>query len=95
MSWLAGIAMILGTGFFVLGTIGLLRLPDGVSRLHALTKADTLGLGFIALGVALGAGDLMLGAKAILAWLLILAGSAVASALLGAMLDTAAGGADD
>jgi len=42
----------LGLVFFVAGTVGLLRFPDTFRRLHALTKADNLGLGFIALGVA-------------------------------------------
>jgi multicomponent Na+:H+ antiporter subunit G len=42
----------LGLMFFMAGTIGLIRFPDTFSRLHALTKADNLGLGFIALGVA-------------------------------------------
>lgn len=42
----------LGLGFFAVGTLGLLRLPDSFSRLHALTKADNLGLGFLALGLA-------------------------------------------
>ncbi|MBR3369506.1 MAG: monovalent cation/H(+) antiporter subunit G [Rhodobacteraceae bacterium] len=42
----------LGLVFFVAGTVGLLRFPDTFSRLHALTKADNLGLGFIALGIA-------------------------------------------
>lgn len=42
----------LGLVFFVAGTVGLLRFPDTFSRLHALTKADNLGLGFIALGLA-------------------------------------------
>ncbi len=32
--------------FFTAGTIGLVRLPDLHSRLHALTKADNVGLGF-------------------------------------------------
>jgi multicomponent Na+:H+ antiporter subunit G len=42
----------LGLMFFMAGTIGLIRFPDTFSRLHALTKADNLGLGFIAIGVA-------------------------------------------
>jgi multicomponent Na+:H+ antiporter subunit G len=46
-----------GLLFFVAGTVGLLRFPDTFSRLHALTKADNLGLGLIALGVALQAGS--------------------------------------
>lgn len=42
-----------GTLFFIAGTVGLLRFPDIFCRLHALTKADGLGLALIALGVAL------------------------------------------
>lgn len=42
----------LGLAFFCVGTLGLLRFPDSFSRLHALTKADNLGLGFLALGLA-------------------------------------------
>ena len=34
-----------GVFFFLAGTVGLLRFPDALSRLHALTKADNLGLG--------------------------------------------------
>lgn len=40
-----------GLVFFIAGTVGLIRFPDVFSRLHALTKADNLGLGFIALGL--------------------------------------------
>lgn len=42
----------LGLVFFIAGTIGLIRFPDRFCRLHALTKGDNLGLGFIALGIA-------------------------------------------
>ena len=34
-----------GVFFFLAGTVGLLRFPDSLTRLHALTKADNLGLG--------------------------------------------------
>lgn len=51
---IAGVAlMALGVLFFAAGTVGLLRFPDVYSRLHALTKADGLGLALIALGAAL------------------------------------------
>lgn len=42
-----------GCFFFLAGTVGLLRFPDTLSRLHALTKADNLGLGLICLGLAI------------------------------------------
>lgn len=41
-----------GLVFFAAGTLGLLRFPDLFCRLHALTKADNLGLALVALGAA-------------------------------------------
>ena len=43
--------MTLGVLFFLAGTVGLLRFPDTLTRLHALTKADNLGLGLVVLGL--------------------------------------------
>jgi multicomponent K+:H+ antiporter subunit G len=45
MEWIVSAALLFG-GFFVLvGSLGLLRFPDFFSRLHAPTKATTLGIG--------------------------------------------------
>ncbi len=40
-----------GAFFFLAGTVGLLRFPDSLTRLHALTKVDNLGLGLVVLGL--------------------------------------------
>lgn len=49
---LIGLALVaLGTCFFWAGAIGLLRFPDAFTRLHAITKADNLGLALVTLGV--------------------------------------------
>jgi multicomponent Na+:H+ antiporter subunit G len=61
-----------GLVFFVAGTVGLIRFPDTHSRLHALTKADNLGLGFIVLGLAFQADSWMTIGKLGLVWLLAL-----------------------
>jgi multicomponent Na+:H+ antiporter subunit G len=45
------LAISAGAFFFLAGTVGLLRFPDTLTRLHALTKADNLGLGLIVLGL--------------------------------------------
>jgi len=76
--------VLIGTGllFFAAGSIGLLRLPDLYSRLHALTKADNLGLGLLAAGVALLAGDPLIAVKLLLLWLLVLAASAASAHLI-------------
>jgi multicomponent Na+:H+ antiporter subunit G len=76
------IAILAGLLFFLAGTVGLLRLPDTLSRLHALTKADNLGLGLIVLGLLLQAPGLLGGIKLILVWLLVLFGSAATSQLI-------------
>lgn len=65
--------------FFLAGTVGLLRFPDVYTRLHALTKADNVGLGLIVAGLVLQADSLAAAGKLILIWLLVLlAGSSVA-----------------
>jgi len=66
------LAVLAGLFFLVAGTLGLLRFPDPLSRLHALTKADGLGLGLIVLGL-LPQTDGVLGAlKLLLVWALAL-----------------------
>jgi multicomponent Na+:H+ antiporter subunit G len=56
--------------------VGLLRFPDVYSRLHALAKADNLGLGCVLLGLALQADNLAAALKLLLIWPLVLAASA-------------------
>jgi len=68
-----------GAFFFLAGTVGLLRFPDTLTRLHALTKADNLGLGLVVVGL-LPWTDGPLGAlKLVCMWLLVqFAGATVA-----------------
>ena len=68
--------------FFSAGTIGLLRLPDTLCRIHALTKADNLGLGFAAAAMALQAESWAAVAQIALIWLLALAASATSGYLI-------------
>ncbi len=74
---------LLGAFFFLAGTVGLLRFPDTFSRLHALTKADNLGLGLIALGLALQAGSLAVAVKLFTIWLLAMLAGTTNCYLLG------------
>jgi multicomponent Na+:H+ antiporter subunit G len=72
-------AVVAGAFFFMAGTVGLLRFPDPLTRLHALTKADSLGLGLIVLGLLPRATGPVGALKLILVWLLVqLAGATVA-----------------
>ena len=83
MTELIAIALIsVGLMFFIAGSIGLLRLPDLYSRLHALTKADNVGLGMMILGIIIISGDLLTSLKLILVWVLVLASSAASAHLI-------------
>ena len=67
-----------GTLFFLAGTVGLLRFPDSMTRLHALTKADNLGLGLIVLGLLPQTTSVAAALKLVAVWLLTqLAGATV------------------
>jgi multicomponent Na+:H+ antiporter subunit G len=74
--------LLAGGGFFFAGTVGLVRFPDVYTRLHALTKADNLGLGLIVLGLMLRAGSQVVAGKLLLIWLLVLTASGAASQLV-------------
>ncbi len=72
--------LLCGGLFFLAGTLGLLRFPDVYTRLHALTKADNVGLGLVVIGLALQAGSWTTAGKLLLIWLLVmLAGASVAN----------------
>jgi multicomponent Na+:H+ antiporter subunit G len=43
--------LLVGCAFYLAGTVGLLRFPDVHSRLHALTKADNVGLLLVCSGL--------------------------------------------
>ena len=73
----------LGALFFLAGTLGLLRFPDTLTRLHALTKADNLGLGLVVLGL-LPQVPAPMGLKLIAVWLLALLAGATVGQLLAA-----------
>ncbi len=72
----------LGAFFYLAGTVGLLRFPDTHSRLHALTKADNLGLGFILIAAGLHWGDIWITGKLFLIWLLALFAAGMAAQLV-------------
>lgn len=48
---IASIFLISGAFFFLVGVLGLIRMPDVFSRIHTTTKGDTLGVGLIILGL--------------------------------------------
>ena len=76
------LAVSAGAFFFLAGTVGLLRFPDALSRLHALTKADNLGLGLVVLGLLFQVEGLFAALKLVSVWLLTLLAGATVTPLI-------------
>ena len=56
LNMLSGMLLFLGALFILVGSIGLLRMPDVFTRMHAAGITDTIGAAAIILGLALVAG---------------------------------------
>ncbi len=78
----AAACVLAGVFFFIAGTLGLLRFGDTLSRVHALTKADNLGLGLIVLGLLPLADSITDALKLVVIWALVLLGGTTAAQLV-------------
>lgn len=78
----AWILMITGALFFVSAAVGIVRFPDIFCRLHAVAKADTVGMGLLCAGLALKSGSLLTAALLLVIWLVVMASAAVNCQLL-------------
>ena len=76
------VAVSAGVLFFLAGVVGLLRFPDAITRLHALTKADNVGLGLVVLGLLPQAGGPLEALKLLLVWLTVLLAGATVGQLI-------------
>jgi multicomponent Na+:H+ antiporter subunit G len=76
------VAITAGGFFYLAGSVGLLRLPDAYARLHALTKADNLGLALLVAGLLPRIDGVAAGLKMVVIWLLVLLSSAAVSQLI-------------
>lgn len=79
---LAAVLLVAGCGFFFAGTVGVLRFPDTLSRLHAVTKADNLGLLLICAAMALHGASLRVLFLLAVIWLLGLLAASISAHLL-------------
>jgi len=87
INYISSLLLIIGGFFFLAGTLGLVRFPDVYTRLHALTKADNVGLGLIVMGLAIQAESWFVVGKLLLIWLLVmLTGACVAHLVAGGAL---------
>lgn len=63
LPYLSGFSLAIGTLALVVGTLGLIRLPDVFSRIHAVGMMDTAGVGFIVLGMMIHEGFSLISVK--------------------------------
>lgn len=91
---IAAALLLAGCGFYLAGTVGLLRLPDSYSRLHALTKADNVGLMLVCAGLAVRAASPRVALLLGVVWLLALVASTLSAHLLARRTGRREGAAD-
>ncbi len=76
--------LVVSGGFFAFAAaLGVLRLPDIFIRMHASTKAGTLGCGLILLAAATHFGETAIVARALAAILFIMLTAPVAAHMIG------------
>ncbi|MEX0345069.1 MAG: monovalent cation/H(+) antiporter subunit G [Rhizobiaceae bacterium] len=81
-NYIAGLLMIVGAAFALVASVGLLRLPDVYSRMHAASKAGTLGSGVMLLALAVVADDIAIITRALAGILFFLLTAPIAAHLL-------------
>ena len=81
--YIGAVFLISGSFFCSVAALGVLRMPDVYIRLHASTKAGTLGLGMIMIGVAFAFNELTVTSRVIAIILFVLITAPVASHMLG------------
>lgn len=81
--WIAAILFVSGGFFCMIAGIGVIRMRDVFSRMHAATKAGTLGLALICVGVMLTADSWLNVAEAFFVFLFMIASNPVGAHLIG------------
>lgn len=69
--------------FFLASAIGMIRLPDFYSRLHASGNSETLGLMLSCLGLVIYEGPTLLSVKIVIVFLLVFLANPIGTHILG------------
>lgn len=80
--WINAFCMLIGSLFILIAAIGILRMPDMLMRMHAATKAGTLGAGLILIGVMFHFQKWTVSIEAVLTIIFIFITAPIASHLL-------------
>ncbi|MEM1064030.1 MAG: monovalent cation/H(+) antiporter subunit G [Pseudomonadota bacterium] len=79
----AGMLVLVGGAFAIIASLGVIRLPDVLTRMHASTKAGTLASSLILVAVALHFEELSVVAKCVAAVLFLLLTAPLAAHMIG------------
>lgn len=79
---ISSVFIFIGVMFIVISGLGLLRFPDFYIRISAVTKAITLGITFILLGIGIHFNDVLIGSKIIAIILFMLLISPISSHII-------------
>jgi len=80
--YLAAACVSIGSLFGLLAAIGILRLPDLLTRMHAASKAGLIGAGLIMIGIAIASGESAIVLRAVLGMLFLALTTPVSAHLL-------------
>jgi multicomponent Na+:H+ antiporter subunit G len=86
--WIAGILIILGSLFMLIASIGMVKLPDLYMRIHAATKAPTLGILLMAMGVLVYFFELWASVEGVIVILFVFITTPVASHMISRVAHT-------
>jgi multicomponent Na+:H+ antiporter subunit G len=79
VDFIAAASLLAGAFFMVVGCLGLVRMPNRYTRMHAASVTDTLGAGLVLFGLLLEAGLTLVAAKLVILGLLIFFASPTAT----------------
>ena len=81
-NYIAAVLVVVGAGFGLIAAVGVLRLPDLYTRLHAASKAGAIGAGLIFLAVAVASLDGAIVLRALIGIVFLLLSTPVSAHLL-------------
>lgn len=76
LSW---VSILIGLFFVLTGALGVLRMPDVFTRLHSAGMTDTMGAGFLVLGMCLQTGWSLVSLRFVLVYAFLLFTSPIAT----------------
>lgn len=78
----SSVFLVVGTAFMLIAAVGLIRLPDLFTRMHAITKAGTMGVGCVMIAVMFSSGEAAVWIRAFVVMLFVALTAPVAAHMI-------------